>query len=97
MEQKINLTIPEEQKLGRFVNLVFINHSADMFTVDMVYVQGALSNTHIQEAVTISRSHITPGHAKRLVAALQKNIDGYEERFGKIDPGTPVVILPNAN
>jgi hypothetical protein len=33
---------------------------------------------------------LTPGHAKRLLQALQENIRRYEEQFGSIDTGVSV-------
>ena len=36
-----------------------------------------------------SRIILSPQHMKRLVNALQENIQRYEEAYGSIDEGTP--------
>ena len=37
--------------------------------------------------VMVSRIICNPGHAKRLLKALQENVRKYEDKFGKIEPG----------
>ena len=84
MEQKINITIPPEIAKGHYANLAIITHSADEFVLDF-----AQNLPGMQQAEVRSRVVMTPGHAKRLLAALSDNIEKYEKSFGAISGGTP--------
>jgi len=84
MDNDINIEIKmdDETADGHFSNFTNISHSPEEFTLDFVYVNptpppgfGKLK----------SRIILTPGHMKRLIAAMQENLDKYEERFGSID------------
>src|SRR5512141_2863095 len=67
---------------GTFVNMAMVNHTETEFTLDLVYVQ-----PQAPKATVRARAITTPKHMKRLLAAIQDNIQRYEARFGTIDLG----------
>jgi hypothetical protein len=77
---------------GVFVNLAMVNHTDTEFTLDLMYLQ-----PQAPKAVVRARAILTPRHLKRLLLALQENLERYEARFGAVDlgdapqfPGQPV-------
>lgn len=79
---KIQLQMDEQTALGRYSNLVLINHTENEFFLDFAFLQPGNP-----KAKVISRIISSPRHTKRLLRALQKNLDRFEERFGEIDVG----------
>ena len=79
---KIQLQMDEQTALGRYSNLVLINHTENEFLLDFAFLQPGSP-----KAKVVSRIISSPKHTKRLVRALQKNIERFEERFGEIDIG----------
>jgi len=77
---KIQLQMDEETAQGKYSNLVLINHTENEFLLDFAFLQPATARAKVCARIISS-----PRHTKRLLTALQKNIDRYEERFGSID------------
>ncbi len=76
----IQLQLDDDVAQGAYSNLVLINHTENEFVLDFAYLQPANPVAKVRARIISS-----PRHTKRLVAALQKNIERYEERFGKIE------------
>ena len=76
---QINIELSEETAEGVYANLAMIAHSSSEFVVDFIRLMPG-----VQKAKVKSRVVITPEHAKRLLKALQENIDKYETTFGDI-------------
>lgn len=73
----INVKIADEELKGRYSNLLRVTHTREEFILDFVnYVPP-------QGAVT-ARIVTSPGHLKRILHAVQSNLQRYEERFGLI-------------
>lgn len=73
----INVKIADEELKGRYSNLLRVTHTREEFILDFVnYVPP-------QGAVT-ARIVTSPGHLKRILHAVQSNLQRYEERFGSI-------------
>jgi hypothetical protein len=79
---KIQLQMDEQTALGRYANLVLINHTENEFLLDFAFLQPGSP-----KAKVVSRIISSPKHTKRLLRALQKNLERFEERFGEIDVG----------
>jgi hypothetical protein len=77
---RIQLQMDEQTSLGRYSNLVLINHTENEFLLDFAFLQPGNP-----KAKVVARIISSPRHTKRLLRALQKNLDRYEERFGEID------------
>ena len=78
LQLKINLS--DEVAQGMYINLVMVNHTESEFVVDGLYVQPQQPKAHVR-----SRLILSPRHTKRLLMALQDNLDRYEDRFGEIE------------
>jgi hypothetical protein len=78
----IEIKIDDEIAEGNFSNFTNISHSPEEFTLDFVYINPTPSPGF---GKLKSRIILTPGHVKRLITALQENLDKYEERFGDIN------------
>src|SRR6056297_4048992 len=79
-QNQVNIELKEEVAEGIYSNLAIITHSPAEFVVDFVRVMPGLPKAPVK-----SRIILTPEHAKRLMNALQDNIDKFEEAHGEID------------
>lgn len=78
-EVKLEIQLDEEIAQGVYVNLAVVNHNEAEFVVDLIFVQPQAPRAKVRSRVILS-----PQHAKRFVAALQENINRYEQNFGEI-------------
>ncbi len=76
----IQLQLDDATAQGLYANLVMINHSENEFVFDFAYVQPSTPTARVRARIISS-----PRHTKRLLLALQKNVERYEERFGTIE------------
>ena len=77
--QPVQLQVDEVTAQGAYANLVLINHSETEFVLDFAFVQPGVPMAKVRSRILSS-----PLHTKRLMVALQKNLERYEERFGEI-------------
>lgn len=76
----IQLAIDEVTAQGTYANFVMINHSENEFVLDFAYLPPSSPTAKVRARVISS-----PRHTKRLLQALAKNVQRYEERFGTIE------------
>lgn len=76
----VQIKITDDQLKGFYSNLMQIVHTKEEFILDFMNVVG-------QQGIVGSRVVISPGHAKRIMAALTQNVKKYEEQFGTITEG----------
>jgi hypothetical protein len=79
---QVQIKADEKELQGMYSNLVMIQHHAEEFTLNFVYVfpnatQGKLLSSMI----------VSPGHAKRIWRALGENISRFETLYGPIKEG----------
>ena len=74
--------------LGVYANLMMVSHRKEEFILDFLFVPPQQQNAVGQAAALRSRVITTPEHAKRIVRALQENIQRYEAAFGVISEAT---------
>ena len=68
---------------GIYANLAIITHSSAEVVMDFIRVLPGVPKANVK-----SRIILAPEHAKRLLFALQDNIQKYEKAFGPINlPG----------
>lgn len=79
---KLQVQIDDDVAQGVYSNLVLINHTENELVLDFAFIQPANGRAKVRTRVISS-----PRHAKRLLAALQKNLERYEERYGAIELG----------
>jgi hypothetical protein len=80
---KLQVQIDEDVAQGVYSNLVLLNHTENEFVLDFAFIQPSSGRAKVRARVISS-----PRHTKRLLVALQKNIERYEERFGTIEAGS---------
>ena len=76
---QINIELSEETAEGVYANLAMIAHSSSEFVIDFIRMMPGVPKAKVK-----SRIVITPEHAKRLLHALQDNIQKYEASFGEV-------------
>ncbi len=79
-EQKIDISVSEEVADGIYSNLAIISHSNTEFILDFIAIMPGSPKGKVK-----SRIILTPQHAKRLLKALQENVQNYEAYHGTID------------
>ncbi|HNX56902.1 MAG TPA: DUF3467 domain-containing protein [Prolixibacteraceae bacterium] len=76
---QLQIELTEEVAQGTYSNLAIITHSSSEFVLDFVRVMPGIPKANV-----ISRVILTPEHAKRLLLALQDNIQKFEAANGTI-------------
>lgn len=69
----------EETAQGVYANLAVVNHTDSEFTIDFIFVQPQVPKAKVRSRVITS-----PRHLKRLIAALQENLQHYERAHGPV-------------
>jgi len=85
--QQLPINTVDEMSRGRFSNTMLVTHGPEEFIMD--FLLQSPNGPHL-----VSRVIVTPGHMKRIVRALQENLEKYESRFGEIrlvEPPSTVV------
>jgi len=75
--KKIRIKASDDVLAGNYANVAQITHTREEFIIDFMSIfppQGTLSNRVI----------MSPGHMKRIVRAMEDNIQKYESQFGTI-------------
>jgi hypothetical protein len=75
---KLQVQIDEDIAQGVYSNLVLLKHTEN----DFAFIQPSNGRAKVRARVISS-----PRHTKRLLNALVKNLERYEERFGTIETG----------
>lgn len=76
-KKEIKLNLPPQLQSGVYANNMFVTHSREEFIMDFSFI------THPVGTV-VARVLTSPGHMKRIIAALQDNVKKYEARYGQI-------------
>lgn len=76
-KKEIKIAFPESLRGGAYANSMFATHTREEFILDFVMMTPPVG--------TLTARLITsPGHMKRMVAALAENLKKYEAKFGKL-------------
>ncbi len=86
---QINIELSEEVAEGEYANLAMIAHSNSEFVIDFIRLMPGVPKAKVK-----SRIVITPEHAKRMLMALQDNINKYEASFGTIKQSSELPQFP---
>jgi len=76
--QQINIKITDDILAGKYANAMQVAHTKEEFVLDFLSIlppQGIIN----------ARIFISPGHLKRIISALQENLQKYEASFGKVE------------
>jgi hypothetical protein len=90
-KNQLNIELSEEVAQGTYSNLAIITHSSSEFVLDFVRIMPGIPKANVK-----SRIILTPEHAKRLLMALQDNIQKFEAMHGpvKVQAGHDPMIPP---
>lgn len=78
-QNQLNIELPQDIAHGVYSNLVIISHSNTEFVFDFVQILPGTPKAEVRSRIIMS-----PYHAKRLMFALEDNIDKFEDNFGDI-------------
>ncbi len=79
-EMQLQIQLDEDVANGQYINMALVNHSETEFTLDFIYVQPQQPKAKVR-----SRIITNPKHMKRLVLAMQDNLNKFEAKYGHID------------
>lgn len=82
--QQLQIELKPEVAEGIYSNLAILTHSSSEFIADFVQMMPGLPKAQVR-----SRIIMAPEHAKRLLMALQDNVQKYEKQFGTIKLSQP--------
>jgi Protein of unknown function (DUF3467) len=75
--QEIKVNFPPELQGGVYSNNMVVTHTKEEFILDFLMVSPPTGTV-------TARVIVSPGHMKRILAALADNISKYEKAFGTI-------------
>ena len=78
-KKEIKVEYNKEIMGGVYANTLNIMHTPEEFIMDFYLVAPP-------SGVATARVIISPGHMKRIMSAIKKNIEQYEKKFGEIKP-----------
>ena len=82
-QQNLNLDINPDVAAGTYSNLVIISHSPTEMILDFAQLVPGVKNATVRNRIIMN-----PIHAKRLLMALNDNVQKYEKQFGPIKEPT---------
>jgi hypothetical protein len=78
-QQQLQIKADDATLKGVYANAMQVQHSKEEFVIDFMNL--------FQPAGTLNaRVIVSPGHAKRMIAALTENMARYEGSFGQVEP-----------
>ncbi|MBJ6763479.1 DUF3467 domain-containing protein [Corallococcus sp. H22C18031201] len=78
-DMPLQIQIDEDVANGQYCNMALVNHTDTEFVLDFIFVQPQQAKARVR-----SRIVTNPKHMKRLLLAMQDNLQRYEARFGAI-------------
>ncbi|TYP97731.1 uncharacterized protein DUF3467 [Sphingobacterium allocomposti] len=85
---ELSIELSEEIAEGIYSNLAIITHSNTEFVLDFIRIMPGVPKAKVK-----SRIVLTPEHAKRLLGALQDNINRFEAANGAIKTNDPALPM----
>ena len=85
---ELSIELSEEMAEGVYSNLAIITHSNSEFVLDFIRIMPGIPKAKVK-----SRIILTPEHAKRLLGALQDNVNRFEAQSGPIKTNEPAMPL----
>jgi hypothetical protein len=74
---QVQINASDEVARGRYTNNMLVTHTREEFILDFLLT--APNGTQL-----VSRVLVSPGHMKRVIAALVDNMQKYEAKFGEV-------------
>lgn len=79
-DNELNIELSSEVAQGSYSNLAIITHSSSEFILDFIKMMPGIPKPQVTNRIIM-----TAEHAKRLMLALQDNIDKFENQYGEIE------------
>ncbi|MFH1890994.1 MAG: DUF3467 domain-containing protein [Candidatus Kuenenbacteria bacterium] len=79
-QKQLQIKVSDDVLKGAYANAMQILHTKEEFVLDFMNL-----SPHQGVGIVNSRVIMSPGHVKRVIAALQDNLKKYESSFGKIE------------
>ena len=76
-KKELKVVIPESVQPGKYANNIVITHTEEEFILDFMLMTPPSGIVH-------TRIILSPGHIKRVLNALQDNVNKFETKFGLI-------------
>lgn len=73
-----------------YANVLRVEHNQEEFHLYFIAHAGEMANT-------VAKVIITPGHLKRMLSAMEENVEMYEEKFGIKGVSDSAVPPPSEN
>ena len=89
----IQINAGDEDLKGCYANLMSVSHTGEEFVLDFFSV--TRSSRSEARGWLVSRVVTSPSHFKRIVAALEDNVDKYEQQFGEIEEPSGQFPVPD--
>ena len=89
LDNQLEIELSEEIAQGTYSNLAIISHSSSEFVLDFIRVVPGMPKAKVK-----SRIILTPDHAKRLLAALEENIQKFEKMNGTVSINENLGFMP---
>jgi hypothetical protein len=81
-QQNVNIKVEDAILKGAYSNLMFVSHTKEEFVMDFMNIFGP-------QGIQVAKIITSPGHFKRILAALNDNLKKYESQFGAISGNMP--------
>lgn len=79
-QRQMQIKISDDVLKGTYANAMQVAHSKEEFVLDFLNL-----SPHMGAGIVSGRVIMSPGHLKRVIAALQDNLKRYEDKFGKVE------------
>ncbi len=76
---ELNIELNNEVAQGSYSNLAIITHSSSEFILDFIKMMPGVPKPQVTNRIIM-----TAEHAKRLLLALEENIEKFENQYGEI-------------
>ena len=76
--RQVQIKASDEKLKGEYSNMMQIMHTKEEIVLDFL-------NVFPPTGTLNSRIILSPGHFKRMIKAMQENLEKYENSFGKIE------------
>lgn len=86
-KKKLDIELPSNIVDGVYINMSIINYSSTEFVLDFISLMPGIDKARIK-----SRIILPPQQFKRLLNIIKKNLESYENSYGKIDKENKVLI-----
>jgi hypothetical protein len=77
-QQPLPIKATDEALKAHYANVMNVSHTPEEFILDFLFVAPPAGQL-------IQRIATSPGHLKRIIAALTVNLEKYEQTFGKVE------------